>query len=33
MMMGLLSNPAHRPWLAATFALLLILGVLVLVLA
>ena len=33
MMMGLLSKPAHRPWLAAIFALLLIFGVSALFLA
>lgn len=33
MMMGLLSKPAHRPWLAALFGLLLVIGVIALLAA
>ena len=30
MLIGLLSKPAHRPWLLATFGLLLAIGIIVL---
>ena len=33
MMMGLLSKPAHRPWLAAWFGLLLVIGLIALLAA